>query len=162
MNDGLIAGIRPPVAAAHKRYDRGGRPPSSCCSMASTPTKGMASRHRHHRSGYHCLAFDLLGFGESPQPSRHRPTRRRARNRHREHPARPRASRSLSCWWVLHGRRHCRALRLDVPAPDPALFLLSTPFYLPPRGTRPGGSLARSSQATVMRWAWAFLARGKP
>jgi len=41
------------------------------------------------------------------------------------------------------------------------LFLLSVPFYLPPERYTARGFAGQVIQAMVMRWVWAFLARGK-
>ncbi len=158
---GVTAGTDVQSLRLHKRYDEGDGP-------LIVLLHGLNADAREWRPvidaigpGYHCIAFDLLGFGESPQPldidysaDEHAIVlENTVRDLGLEEP------------FVLVGYSMGGDIAVRYASTFPhrlrRLFLLSTPFYLPSERYTAGGFAGQIIQATVMRWAWAFLARGK-
>lgn len=145
----------------HKRYDEGVGPLIVLLHGINADAREWRPVIDAIGPGHHCIAFDLLGFGESPQPldleysaDQHALVlENTVRDLHLEEPF---ALVGFSLGGDIAMRYASR-----YPHRVQRLFLLSAPFYLPPDTFSPRGFSGHMIQAMLMRWAWAFLARGR-
>jgi len=160
-NDGMIAGTDIQSLRLHKRYDEGDGPLIVLLHGINADAREWRPVIDSIGPGYRCLAFDLLGFGESPQPL----DIDYSADEHVivfENTVR---DLGLKEPFVLVGYSLGGDIAVRYASIYPhrlrRLFLLSTPFYLPPERYTARGFSGQVIQAMLMRWAWAFLARGK-
>lgn len=110
---------------------------------------------------YHCIAFDLLGFGESPHPldidytaDEHTVVLDNTLN-----------DLGLDEPFVLVGYSLGGDIALRYAATFPhrvrRLFLLAAPFYPPIEHFPARGFSSRLLQSVLVQWAWGVIARGK-